>query len=83
MSHMLSNGRGHAGPAVPGPDLVTVGEFAALARLSRRQIDRLRALRPAGFPREFELGSGLSKHRRCPRFRLSEVQQWLDSRALW
>ena len=62
---------------------ITVVEFAGLARLSRRQIDRLRRRRPPGFPREFELGSGGSKYRRCPRFKLSEVNRWLDSRALW
>jgi predicted DNA-binding transcriptional regulator AlpA len=63
--------------------LVTVEEFAILARLSRRQIDRLRKRRPEGFPHELDLGSGSSKYRRCPRFRLAEVQAWLDSRALW
>jgi predicted DNA-binding transcriptional regulator AlpA len=63
--------------------MVTVGEFARLAGLSRRQVDRLRDRRASGFPREYELGSGSSKYRRCPRFRLSEVQKWLDSRALW
>jgi predicted DNA-binding transcriptional regulator AlpA len=63
--------------------LVTVTEFASLARLSRRQIDRLRKRRPAGFPCELELGSGASKHHNCPRFKLSDVQKWLDSRALW
>jgi predicted DNA-binding transcriptional regulator AlpA len=63
--------------------MITVEEFAKLARLSRRQIDRLRRRRPPGFPREYELGSGLSKYRRCPRFKLTDVQRWLDSRALW
>jgi len=63
--------------------MVTANEFARLARLSRRQIDRLRKRRDSGFPREYELGSGTSKYRRCPRFRLAEVQAWLDSRALW
>jgi predicted DNA-binding transcriptional regulator AlpA len=63
--------------------LITVEEFAELARLSRRQIDRLRRRRPSGFPREYELGSGGSKYRRCPRFKLVEVRTWLDSRALW
>jgi predicted DNA-binding transcriptional regulator AlpA len=63
--------------------MITVAEFAALARLSRRQIDRLRKRRAAGFPREHELGSSSSQYRRCPRFRLAEVQSWLDSRALW
>lgn len=62
--------------------IITVEEFAALARLSRRQIDRLRRRRPAGFPREYKLGSGGSKYRRCTRFRLADVQKWLDSRAL-
>lgn len=65
------------------PDFITVEEFASLARLSRRQIDRLRKRRPAAFPREYELGSGLSKFRSCPRFRRSEVDAWLDSRALF
>ncbi len=63
--------------------MITVDEFAQLARLSRRQIDRLRHRRPPGFPREYELGSGGSKYRRCPRFKLLDVQRWLDSRALW
>lgn len=63
--------------------LITADEFAGLARLSRRQIDRLRKRRPAGFPREYELGSGDCKYRRCPRFKLAEVRTWLDSRALW
>lgn len=63
--------------------MITADEFAAMARLSRRQIDRLRKSRPPGFPREYELGSTTSKYRNCPRFRLVEVQRWLDSRALW
>lgn len=63
--------------------LVTVEEFAQMARLSRRQIDRLRKRRPPGFPTEYELGSGGSKFRCCPRFKRIEVQAWLDSRALW
>lgn len=63
--------------------MISVQELAKLACLSRRQIDRLRRDRPVGFPREYELGSGLSKNRRCPRFRLVEAQAWLESRALW
>lgn len=63
--------------------MITADDFARLARLSRRQIDRLRTRRAPGFPREYELGSGNSKYRRCPRFRLADVQKWLDSRALW
>lgn len=62
---------------------VTADEFADLVRLSRRQIDRLRKRRPPGFPREYELGSGRGKHGRCPRFKLSDVLAWMESRALW
>jgi predicted DNA-binding transcriptional regulator AlpA len=65
------------------PEFITVEEFAGLARLSRRQIDRLRKRRPSAFPREYELGSGLSKYRSCPRFKRAEVDAWLDSRALF
>lgn len=66
------------------PTLITVDEFATIARLSRRQIDRLRKSRPPNFPREYELGSGsTSKHRRCPRFKLADVEAWLESRAMW
>jgi predicted DNA-binding transcriptional regulator AlpA len=76
--------RREPGIVVVSAALITADEFADLARLSRRQIDRLRRRRPAGFPREYELGSGSSsKYRRCPRFKLAEVQAWLDSRALW
>jgi predicted DNA-binding transcriptional regulator AlpA len=53
--------------------LITSEEFARLACISRRQIDRLRSQRANGFPREFEMGNGHSKYRRCPRFKLSEV----------
>jgi hypothetical protein len=42
MSEQRSNALGSAA-------MITVEEFAALARLSRRQIDRLRRRRPAGF----------------------------------
>ncbi len=63
--------------------LVTVDEFARIARLSRRQIDRLRKQRPSGFPREYELGGAGSKHRRCPRFKRADVMAWLETRALW
>ena len=54
----------------PLPDqidrLITVNDFAEIARLSRRQIDRLRTRRPGNFPREYELGTGSNKHRRYP-----------------
>jgi predicted DNA-binding transcriptional regulator AlpA len=66
------------------PDIfITPDEFADLVRLSRRQIDRLRKARPCGFPAEYELGCGASKHRRCPRFKRDDVLAWMDSRALW
>jgi len=39
---------------------ITGEEFADLARLSRRQIDRSRVRRPACFLREYELGSSAS-----------------------
>jgi predicted DNA-binding transcriptional regulator AlpA len=67
----------------PSDGYITVSEFAALARLSRKSIDRLRKRRPDGFPTEYEWGLSESKHRRQPRFRLDQVRAWLDSRALW
>lgn len=60
--------------------LITVEEFAGLARISRRTLDRYRRSRPAGFPAEYDLGRGAVPR---PRFKLEEVQTWLDSRALW
>lgn len=65
------------------PVFVTVDEFATIVRLSRRQIDRLRKRRPPGFPIEYELGSGRSKHGHCPRFKLDDVLAWMETRALW
>jgi predicted DNA-binding transcriptional regulator AlpA len=65
------------------PRFITPNEFAEIARLSRRQIDRLRVARPSGFPREYELGSGRGKHGHCPRFKLAEVLAWMETRALW
>jgi predicted DNA-binding transcriptional regulator AlpA len=67
-------------PNVPGLHFITVEEFAQLARVSRRTIDRYRQARPTGFPTEFDMGRGKIPR---PRFKLKEVQQWLDSRALW
>ena len=64
-----------------GAQLITVTEFAALACLSRRQIDRLRTRSAPGFPREFDLGSGSENPRcRCPRFRLIDVENWIRTR---
>jgi len=68
---------------LPGQQWITADEFASKARLSRRQIDRLRQRRPAGFPTEYEMGSSRSMQRRCPRFKLADVDAWLESRALW
>lgn len=70
-------------PELSTPQLITVEEFARIVKLSRRQIDRLRAVRPLGFPREYELGSGRSKHGRCPRFKRDDVLAWIETRALW
>lgn len=61
--------------------LITVDEFAEVARLSRRQIDRMRRRRSPGFPREYDLRA--TGNRPCPRFKLAEVKRWLESRALW
>ena len=64
---------------------VTIDEFAIIARISRRTLCRLRKSRPAGFPTEYDLGLSARATRNCrrPRFKLAEVQAWLDSRALW
>ncbi|WP_176590730.1 AlpA family transcriptional regulator [Sphingobium sp. EM0848] len=69
------------GPSTPPPThFVTVEEFASMARISRRTLDRYRQSRPAGFPTEYDVGYGQIRR---PRFKLSDVEQWLDSRALW
>jgi predicted DNA-binding transcriptional regulator AlpA len=68
---------------VEAPIYITVVEFAALVRLSRRTIDRMRHRRPEGFPTEYELGSSASKHGNCPRFKRNEVLAWMETRALW
>lgn len=59
---------------------ITVTEFAALARVSRRTIDRYREAKPSGFPREYDVGRGSIPR---PRFKLEDVRVWLESRALW
>ena len=59
---------------------ITVDEFAELARISRRTLNRYRRKRPTGFPTEYDVGRGVTPR---PRFKLDEVRQWLDSRALW
>lgn len=60
--------------------LITVEDFASIARLSRRTIDRYRRSRPAGFPREYDLSRGKVPR---PRFKLADVHAWLETRALW
>jgi hypothetical protein len=67
----------------PLPTFVTIAEFAALARLSIRQLHRLRKQRLPRFPRVFELGNDSSKYCACPRLKRCEIEAWLDSRALW
>ncbi len=76
-------GKDGSGAADRTSGMITVTEFARLASLSRRQIDRLRRRRPIGFPREYELSSGGGRLRRCPRFKLADVEKWLESRALF
>lgn len=61
--------------AVGSAAMIMLDQFAQLVRQSQRQIGRLHRRR-TGFPREYELGSGGSKYRRCSRFRLAEVQRW-------
>jgi len=73
-----------ADKALTNARLITVAEFAELARLSRRQIDRLRKRRPPGFPPSTNLGSGSGNpRRRAPRFKLTEVENWIGTRAAW
>lgn len=50
---------------------ITVTEFANLARMSRRTIDRYRRARPTGFPTEYDLGRGRTAR---PRFKLETLQ---------
>jgi predicted DNA-binding transcriptional regulator AlpA len=56
---------------------MTVTEFAEAARMSRRNLDRIRGKRPPGFPTEYQFA------RRKINFKRSEVDAWLESRALW
>lgn len=80
-----SNKIGHATEQLSVPVFVTIDEFAGIARISRRTLCRLRQSRPDGFPTEYDLGlnQGATRNCRRPRFKLAEVQAWLDSRALW
>jgi len=59
---------------------ISVDDFARLARLSRRTIDRYRQDRPLGFPREYDVSRGKVAR---PRFKLADVLAWMETRALW
>ena len=59
---------------------ISVEDFARIARLSRRTIDRYRRDRPAGFPKEYDVSRGRIPR---PRFKLADVLAWLETRALW
>ncbi len=61
-------------------EFLTVEEFARIARVSRRTIDRYRRDRPIGFPREYDLSRGSVPR---PRFKVSDVLRWVETRALW
>ncbi|MBL0770108.1 hypothetical protein JI743_14960 [Sphingopyxis sp. DHUNG17] len=64
----------------PSERFITVEDFARIARLSRRTIDRYRRDRPVGFPKEYDLSRGRVPR---PRFKLAEVLAWMETRALW
>jgi predicted DNA-binding transcriptional regulator AlpA len=59
---------------------IAVKDFARIAGLSRRTIDRYRRNRPPGFPREFDFSQGNVPR---PRFKMADVIDWLETRALW
>ena len=61
-------------------EFLTVEEFARVARMSRRTIDRYRRDRPIGFPKEYDLSRGSVPR---PRFKVSGVLRWMETRALW
>lgn len=67
-------------PAAAAERFITVKDFARIARVSRRTIDRYRRARPNGFPKEYDLSRGTLPQ---PRFKMSEVLAWMESRALW
>ncbi len=59
---------------------ITVREFSNKVGLTPRHIRTLRRRRPPGFPTKYDLGNGTKP---CPRFKLSEVEAWIETRALW
>lgn len=64
------------------PSLLTADEFAALLKLSRRMIDRLRKLDLPGFPKEYDFGTGKPGRGRVPRFRRADILAWMETRVL-
>jgi predicted DNA-binding transcriptional regulator AlpA len=59
---------------------ISVEDFARIARVSRRTIDRYRRDRATGFPKEYDVSRGKVPR---PRFKLADVLAWMDTRALW
>lgn len=68
--------------AAEEPDLITADEFAAMMRVSRRHLDRLRKARPVGFPTEHNMATTDCPSRRAPRFWRSEVVAFINSRGV-
>lgn len=66
--------------AVTAERFISADDFAQIAGVSRRTIDRYRRDRLAGFPKEYDVSRGRVPR---PRFRLNDVLVWMDSRALW
>lgn len=84
---MRSRGRSDSGVTgaladLPGRDerFITVADFARIARVSRRTIDRYRRNRATGFPTEYDMSRGKVPR---PRFKLADVLAWMETRALW
>lgn len=67
-------------PSLASERFITVEDFAKVARLSRRTIDRYRRARPEGFPKEYDVSRGAVPR---PRFKLADVLGWMETRALW
>ncbi len=67
-------------PPIPAERFITATDFAQIAGLSRRTIDRYRHDRPSGFPTESDLSRGRVPR---PRFKMTDVLKWMETRALW
>jgi predicted DNA-binding transcriptional regulator AlpA len=59
---------------------ITVEDFARIACVSRRTIDRYRRSRASGFPTEYDMSRGKVPR---PRFKRADVLAWMETRALW